>query len=531
MKCSRLVHWLNSLSERWDTTALESASRRNQNDRLSFSDLEKKSRAIAAGFSTLGLKRGDSVAIWLPNCPLWIAAHFGAARAGLTTIPLNTWYREVEVEHFLTLGNVSVILLDSDFHGIDFAGILGRVVDGGSCGSLRVVVDAAGKLDNLTAVEVVSVDALLTAEPAGVRPSAENKAMIAFATSGTTGMPKLAIHRESALVGHGCAVAQRADIQPGEVVLGVLPPCGAYGYTLLLASLAAGGRAIQLERFDLDDLVDVIEREQVNVMAITEPIIRDLLDHPRATPSSLRSLRLVFSAGGTLRPVVERAEREFGFRVTNVYGSSEVLALAAFWGADEDMETRSAAGGELTSDGMEVSVVDSSGSLLGPNQAGELCFRGPVLTTGYLQNAAATEAAFTPDGWFRSNDLGQLVDRHDRQFRYVARMNDALRLKGFLVNPSEIEARLQAHPAIQAAQVVGIADGKGEDRAVAFVTLHEGSTVSQDELRTFCRTGMASYKTPAVIKIIEKFPTTRSANGDKIVKHRLREMAQQLEGE
>lgn len=529
MERNSLVPWLSSLSERWEGPALELASQSCPQDRLSFPDLDEKSRAIAHGLAALGLRPGDSIAIWLPNTPLWMAAHFGAARAGLTTIPLNTWYREVEVEHFLDLGNVALVLLDSSFHGIDFAGILASVIDRGNCGSVRLVVDVAAKLDGLPNIKVVGLGALLTAGTPTDFPSPENRAMIAFPTSGTTGMPKLALHREGALIAHACSVTRRAPIKPGEVVLGVLPPCGAYGYTLLLASLAAGARAIQLERFDLDHLVELVEREQVNVMAITEPIIRDLLDHPRATRASLASLRLVFSSGGTLRPVVERAAREFGFRVTNVYGSSEVLALAAFWAPSKDVEIRSVAGGELASDGMEVSVVDSAGNRLGPNEPGELRFRGPIVTTGYLQNAAATKAAFTQDGWFQSKDLGELVDGHDRQFRYVARMNDALRLKGFLVNPSEIEARLQAHPAILGAQVVGIPDGRGEDSAIAFVTVHPGATVSEDELRAFCRTGMASYKAPAVIQIIEKFPTTRSANGDKIVKHRLREMAQQLE--
>ena len=100
-----------------------------------------------------------------------------------------------------------------------------------------------------------------------------------------------------------------------------------------------------------------------------------------------------------------------------------------------------------------------------------------------------------------------------------------------IVNPGEIEARLQTHPAVLAAQVVGIPDGKGKDQAIAYVTAREGANVSEDELRLFCRTDMASYKVPAAIKLIDAFPTTRSANGDKIVKQKLRELAQELEFE
>lgn len=525
----RLAPWLSSLAQRWDGTALEVAFGGGAPDRLSFRELEAKSQTFSRGLSALGLERGDSIAIWLPSTPLWLAVHFGAARFGLTTIPLNTWYREVELEHFLVLGSARLLLVDSAFLGIDFPGILTRVLERGNCASIRWVIDVSGKIRELPNVAVLGLDALTSAEKSNTDVEPENPAMIGFATSGTTGLPKLAMHREGALVRHGRAVAERAGMNPGEVVLGALPPCGAYGYTLLIASLAAGARAIQLERFDIDRLVELIESEQVNVMAVTEPILRDLLDHPRATPKSLRSLRLVFSAGATLGPIVERADREFGFRITNVYGSSEVLALAAFWDPNEDTATRSQAGGELVSEGMEVSVVDSAGHALGAGISGELRFRGPIVTSGYLQNPAATADAFTGDGWFLSNDLGQLVDGHERQFRYIARMNDALRLRGFLVNPGEIEARLQAHAAVLAAQVVGVPDGRGEDRAVAFVTLNPGTTASEEDLRAFCRTGMASYKTPAAIRILEKFPTTRSANGDKVVKRRLREMAQEMD--
>jgi len=349
--------------------------------------------------------------------------------------------------------------------------------------------------------------------------------MIAFSTSGTTSAPKLAVHRESALLAHAQAVARNARMTSADVVLGALPPCGAYGYVLLMAALAVGARAVMCEEFDMERALELIESEQVTMLAVTEPLIRRLLDHPRASREGLRSLRLVFSAGGTLQPVVARAEKEFGFRVSNVYGSSEVLALAAFWDFSVDCPARAAAGGRLTSDGMRVRTVDAAGNPQPHNREGELQFSGPIMTTGYLANQQATRNAFAADGWFSSQDLGRVTDEGGTEFLYIARLNDAIRLKGFLVSPGEIEAMLQTHPAVKAAQVVGIPDEAGEELAAAFVVLNDGCAVDAAALRDHCRGRMASYKVPALLEVVAAFPMTRSANGDKVIKNRLRDIA------
>jgi fatty-acyl-CoA synthase len=330
------------------------------------------------------------------------------------------------------------------------------------------------------------------------------------------------------LLSHAQAVAQTARMTPDDVVLAALPPCGAYGHGLILAALSAGATAILVREYAVERIVNAIESEQVTVMALTEPLLKKILDHAAAHRKSLRSLRIVFSAGGTLQPVVERAEAEFGFRITNVYGSSEVLALAAFWGFDGSAAERSAAGGRLVSAGMRVRAVDSAGIPVTPGMPGELQFAGPVVTSGYLVNEAATRNAFTTDGWFKSGDLGSVDDESGRRFHYVARLNDALRLKGFLVNPGEIEEMLQSHPDVSAAQVVGLSEKSGEDLAAAFVVLRPHASADADALRTFCRARMASYKVPTLLEIVPKFPMTRSANGDKVMKNRLRDMAQEM---
>jgi len=453
--------------------------------------------------------------------------HFAAARLGLRTIPINTWNKEAELTHLLSISSAKALVLDSSFTVANMAATLAEVRRKmGDSFTVRWVIDAAPISDPLNGtIDLASIEACPGEVP---KATDVNDAVIAYSTSGTTSLPKLAQHNEKNILDHACAVVRRAGLGPNDVVLCALPPCGAYGYGLIMAALESGARAIQCPVFSVDLAVRLIAEEGVTAMALTEPLMRDLLDHSKANQDSYRSLRIVFSAGATLEPVVSRAEKEFSFSLTNVYGSSEVLALAAFWDWDMDIAERSAAGGRLVNDAMRVRAIGPTGKMLPPGEQGELQFKGPSITAGYLGNSDATNAAFTSDGWFHSQDLGQIDDDAGTSFRYVARMNDALRVKGFLVNPGEVEMMLQTHPAVSVAQVVGVSDGKGEEIAVGFVTLVDRASATGEELRAFCKANMAVFKTPAAIAVMHEFPVTRSANGDKVKKNQLRELAKEI---
>lgn len=533
-RSKRLAPWLSEgtclFGER---TAL--ASSQSATEEISYAALESRTADLASCLHGAGLRHGDAIALWLPNRPMWMVVHLAAARLGLFTVPLNTWCREVEIRHFLALGRCKAIVMDSTFRQMDFHGVLQsslQYLAARGDNPLRWVIDFSATAQSGVlprGVASLSFDELQRRADGFITSGdEENRSMIAFPTSGTTSAPKLAVHRECALLAHTHAVALKSRMTSEDVVLGVLPPCGAYGYTLLLASLQAGARAVLLDEFDIDQAIGSIESERVSMLAITEPLVRRLLDHPRATASRLGSLRLVFSAGGTLEPLVWRAETEFGFRITNVYGSSEVLALAAFWDDDCDVHTRSMAGGRLVSHGMCVRTVDSAGHPTPSGTEGELQFRGPAMSCGYLSIDPAAHDAFRADGWFSSKDLGRVLETSAGKFVYMARLDDALRIAGFLVSPAEIEALLQTHPAVATAQVVGVARAYGEHLAAAFVVLKKGHQVDAHVLQEFCRKRMASYKTPDVIEIVHEFPMTRSANGDKVMKTRLRQMAEEI---
>ena len=201
---------------------------------------------------------------------------------------------------------------------------------------------------------------------------------------------------------------------------------------------------------------------------------------------------------------------------------SEVHALYALQSHTLPPAERAKGGGTLISADAHVRICDpDTGRELTAGEHGEIELKGPSLLLEYYGNPQATREAFH-DGWFRTGDLGYLDG--PRRFCYVTRIGDVLRLGGFLTSPQEIEAVLETHPSVQGVQVVG-ATLDQEPVAVAFIVAQDGATVDEAALREWCRARLAGYKVPRRFVAIAEFPTTASANGTKIQRAKLREMA------
>jgi fatty-acyl-CoA synthase len=252
--------------------------------------------------------------------------------------------------------------------------------------------------------------------------------------------------------------------------------------------------------------------------------------------------------GGRVDAVIDWAETELGATFCGVYGSSELFALTSIWPVAVPPAERRRGGGTVVSDGISVRAVDPhSGARCPAGTTGELQFRGYNVVCGYLGNADELRRAVTHDGWFRSGDLGFVLEaptapasgsdrssssRSDRRpsFVYICRAGDALRLRGFLVEPAEIERFLCSHAGVAAAKVVGVPSAEGADTAVAFVQLTAGATATADELIRFCRDQLAPFKVPAMVNVIEEFPVTAGTNGTKIRTGELRRWAEERLG-
>ena len=494
--------------------------------RWSYGELDELIRRTAGGLRAAGIGPGDRVGLWLPNCPAYVALLFACAQIGAVAVAVNTRFRRVEVEDIVSRGRCRALAVWPGFRGIDFAGILADLDADKLAGVDRLILCGEGGSAPaaLPGARRVTFDDLAAAAPTDESHADPDAPVCLFTTSGTTSKPKFVVHRQAAPARHAVEVARAFGFTaPDTVVYQSVPLCGVFGFCAFMATMAAGRPSVMVAAFEADEAVDLILRHRVTDTVGADDMVDRLL--AAAGPRRLPSLRQIVYArfNAALADIVERADAH-GIKLTGVYGSSELQALFSRHPLDAPVERRKRGGGLPVSPDTRVRARSrETGEVLPHGEAGELEILTPSRMVGYDANPEATAAGFTEDGYFRTGDMGYTTA--DEGFVYLARYGDALRLGGFLTHPAEIEEHLLTHPAVEGAQVVGVATEAG-DVPVAFVTLRPGAAAPDEAaLRDHCKGALAAYKVPKRLLVVEDFPVTTGANGVKIQRNRLREMA------
>ncbi|WP_153505137.1 AMP-binding protein [Cumulibacter manganitolerans] len=477
-----------------------------------------------------GVGPGDCVGVWLPTWADAIAWQYAARAVGAHAVGINTRYNVTEVGHVLELGRPKVVVLAAGFVGLDLVGRLREALTTHPGSTAPLVVPVAPPGTALPdRIETYDAGAGALAAPAP-RPdlplpdgSDPDELAVAFTTSGSTGLPKLAAHRDAAVAEHAREVAAALALRPSDVVVAPLPYSGTFGYSAIMAGIHAGGAVLLHPSFDPEALLDDIAAYGGTHVAFGDDMLGRIHLAWQARHRDLSSLRWIGIAdfNGESHALARWAKAEFGTETVGVYGSSEVFALTTFWSVDDPEPQRWSGGGHLVNAGMQVRVTDD-GKPVAAGVQGEIELRGPNVVDAYLGQPELLAQNVSADGWFRTGDLGRLTD--ERSFEYVCRASDALRLKGFLVEPDEIAARLGEHPDVQVAKVVGARRGN-ETVAVGFVTLRPGARAGDADLFAHCAERLARFKVPAQIHVITEMPVTAGTNGAKIRAATLREWA------
>jgi fatty-acyl-CoA synthase len=446
-------------------------------------------------------------------------------------VGLNTRYNTDEIAHVLDMTRPAAVVVAHRFHGLDLTARLHTAFDSVDVPAPAVVlVKAPGEQPVADAspydlgAGAFPFDPDLDAHPMGTHPRAG--LATSFTTSGSTGRAKVAAHSEAGIVRHAQAVALHAGIRPGATVLGALPLSGVFGFTPAMTALLSGATTLLEPVFEARGVLDDMVTCRVSHAAGAD----DLFGKLRAAWQEHRvdlDLRWVGIADfeGRSREIAAWARREFGTWVGGVYGSSETFALMSFWREGTPFELADGGGGQLVSPEIEWRLADPvTLQEVEDGREGELQVRGYNVVDSYLGDPSLSAGTFTADGWFRTGDLARRVD--DDAFTFVCRMGDVLRLHGFLVDPSEIEIRLNDHPAVELAKVVGVAGATGATSAVGFVVLRpDAPRPTNDELRAWCAQKLAKFKVPEAVHVLQEMPTTSGTNGVKIKAARLRELA------
>jgi acyl-CoA synthetase (AMP-forming)/AMP-acid ligase II len=518
---------------------------------VSRTELWRRTLTLAGELARAGVGAGDCVAVWLPNWSDALCWQFAAAALGAHVIGVNTRYNVDEVTHLLDSARPRLIAVAHGFNGLD---LRERLVEAArrSAAPTPAVAVVLGPAEwasgtALAATDLAATDLAATdladydlgagvwapgrtrGQPPEPGPSDPAALAVAFTTSGSTGRPKLAAHSGTGVLRHALADAAAIGLGAGDVMLCGVPLAGTYGFSAAMAALAGGATVLLEPVFDADAVLDDMALHRVSHVAGGDDLGLRLERAWRARPRDLSSWRWWGAASfqGRVPELARWAGESFGTSTAGVYGSSEVFALTSMWPADEPPPRRWEGGGRVVTPEIQVRAADpETGAVLPPEREGELQFLGPNVVQGYLGNPSAAARSFTEDGWFRSGDLGYLVE--DGVFVYTCRMGDALRLRGFLVDPSEIEIRLAEHPGVDIAKVVGIAGSDGGTRAIGFVVPHPGAAgapPTPGELRDWCAATLAKFKVPDLVHVIEEMPTTSGPNGTKILNTTLRDWA------
>lgn len=514
-----------------------------------------------------GVREGDRVAVWLPNRVEWLALFFAMARAGVTLVAVNTRYRAAEVDYILKASGASRLILQTGFKGIDFPGILDGV-DPAGLPDLRAVSVLSGTAEGAGGKAAALPGTLLGRPvsrcdlrpvpgdvlPGDVLPpdrdSDPDAALVFFTTSGTTRSPKLVVHSQATLTLHSQRVAVRFGFDrdgtaPRAGLFAAMPFCGVFGLNAALGAIAGGAALHLCAAFDAADAAARIARHRLTHVIGSDEMMARLLeaagrvegqvdgrveshvDGVDRVPAALASLRLCGFASFTPGLAGQlRAAAAAGLPLRGLYGSSEVNALFSLQDADLPLDERLKGGGRTTSADAQVRIVDpQTGAALPVGQAGALEIRAPTSFTGYYRNPEAMADAMTADGFFRTGDIGML--RPDGSFVYVTRAGDAIRLGGFLVDPAEIEEVLKTLPGVADAQVVAV-ERDGKLCPVAFVTRAARGGFDEASVLAAAAERLAAFKRPVRVFALDAFPVTQSANGMKVQRAKLRDMAAEL---
>jgi len=494
---------------------------------VTYGELDSEARRLAAGFAALGVGRGDRIALWLPNLPAWLGCFFACGRLGAIAVSVNTRFKSGEVGDIVARSGCKALVFWPGFRGIDFAGILAGCDPGALRGLAHVVayIEDGGPPGHVLGREAIAYRALLDEGPLDEERGAEDDGCVIFTTSGTTRAPKFVLHNQRTVIRHGIDVVRDFGWDdPATRVLVTAPLCGVFGFANAMAALAAGRPLIMYPTFDAQESASAVQRHAVTHANATDEMIALMLDAvpvPRPFPSVKWFGYAAFSPAHADLPSRAAAR---GLNLVGLYGSSEVEALFARQRENAPTAERWLAGGKPVAPEAQVRATDpESDAVLPHGTAGELQFTAPSRMVGYFGDDAATRAALTSDGFFRSGDLGYTTG--DGRFVFLARMGDALRLGGFLVSPAEIEGVLTEHPSVAAAQVVGARTPAGL-KPFAFVILAPGAALDEVAVITHCAARIAKFKVPVRVQAIDAFPVTPGANATKIQKHKLREIAE-----
>lgn len=506
---------------------------------LTWQELDAETDIVALGLLALGIRKGDRIGIWSPNCMEWVLVQFATAKIGAVLVNINPAYRVQELEFALRKVGCKALILSKRFKSSDYIGMVRSLSetadpDTGAIASRRLPsLEIAAVIGGSRSDGLMPFDAIPALGRAGSRRDLDavedsldpdDPINIQF-TSGTTGSPKGATLTHRNIVNNARFVTDRILLSEEDRLCLPVPLYHCFGMAMGTLGCVTKGAAIVLcgEAFDARRTLEALAQARCTALYAVPTMFLDMLDLVESGGFDLSALRTGIMAGAPC-PIeaMRRVIDEMNLReITICYGMTETAPVSFQSHVDDAIENRCSTVGRIHPH-VEVKLIGSDGGTVPVGRPGELCTRGYSVMSGYWGDDDMTRDSIR-DGWMHTGDQGVLDE--SGYCRIVGRLKEMIIRGGENVFPKEIEDFLFRHPDVKAAQVFGVPDRRLGEIVCAWVIARKGASLSPDSLRRFCEGNIAHYKIPARFRIVDEWPMTVTGKPQKF---KMREQMEEL---
>jgi len=510
--------------------------------RLSWFQFGEEVDKLARGLMTLGVKRGEKIALWATNVPHWVVLMFAAAKIGAVLLPLNTNYKSKEMDFALNQSDTENLFIIAGYRDCDYVKVINELVP-------ELKTQPRGELQSATYPHLKRVFFLGEEKQRGMYTLDEVKALAdetPFAdylarqaqckaddvvnmqyTSGTTGFPKGVQLTHRSIANDGFWIGACQNLSCRDRVCIPVPLFHCFGCVLgVMSCVNHGSTMVFLEKFDPVQVLMSIEKEKCTATYGVPTMYIAILDHPLFDKFDLSSLRTGIMSGSAC-PVhrMQQAQTKMFMReITNPYGLTEagpVMTMTRYF--EPSIERKCQTIGQALP-GIEVAIIDpETGDLAPLGTDGEICCRGYNNMVGYYNMPEQTAACIDKNGWLHSGDIGRM---DEQGYYYITgRLKDLIIRGGENISPKEVEDFLGTMPGIKDVAVVGCPSKKYGEQPAAFIIRSDGAQISEHDVQIFCKDRISWFKIPKYVHFCDTFPMTAS---QKIQKYKLREKAHEL---